>query len=837
VLARFRREAEVASRLDHPGLCAVFDVGSHDRWPYLVMRHVPGETLAVKIRRAREAKARSMVAGKNAAGGPDRPSPPAPARMAEHTAEAASVSGHDQVPAIVRMIEEAARAVHVAHQAGIVHRDLKPGNIMVTPSGEPVILDFGLAREVVGEGTALTRTGEVFGTPAYLAPELVTGRVKDVDLRADVYSLGVTLYEALTLRRPFEAPTRQALYRAIASQEVTDPRRLHPDIPRELSVVVEKALEKEPARRYATALAFAEDLRRVRLREPIVARPAGAALRLWRWGQRHPAVAALLSMILVSLSAALLVALVQLRELQARERQTRRNFDDASRNLTRLREVSDQLGLERLIRTAEEKLWPAWPAMIDGLERWLREAAELKRQRATHEHELRALEAAAPPPTEEEVSRDADERRRRFPVDHLRFDSLLYEQAWIEAELRRPSLSRTRRREYLKELEEVRRSLALERAKPAHTARLSWRFEDPEEDQRHAALIRLLEGIDNLPVLISKVETRLDRARALKSWPPEDDRPAWKRCAAEIKADARFGGLDLLPQLDLRPLGRNPTTGFWEFWHCGSGLEPAMDLETGRVQVQGEMAIVFVLLPGGPFLMGAQPDEPQAPHFDVSARDNEKPVHTILLVPFFLARHEMTQAQWQRVMDSNPSGHQLETAGPNEVPVTLAHPVESISWEEASAALRRLGLTLPTEAQWEYGCRGGTETVWFTDDGPQGLVGHAHLDLVESTGIPKRTVHAPVGQFEPNAFGLHDMHGNVREWCLDHAGDYSEPVEPGTGLRQTLAPRKRIYRGGSYVDKPGEARSAYRVPNDGELRDVTIGFRASRPVERLPPAK
>jgi WD40 repeat protein len=264
-LARLKREAEALSRLDHPRLCALYDADLSGDRPYFAMRYVPGETLAQRIERARS----------DAAAGGDGLLSRMPATSRE-------------IEAVVRFVELAARAVHVAHEAGIVHRDLKPGNIMIDQDSEPVVLDFGLARDAAAGGTAITMTGDAFGTLAYMAPEQLSG-AREIDRRADVHSLGVTLYESLTLRRPVEAPTREMLLKGILAGERQDPELLNRALPRDLAVVLGHALDVDPDRRYPTALALAEDLRRVRAHEPILARPAGWWLLTRRWAQRHPA--------------------------------------------------------------------------------------------------------------------------------------------------------------------------------------------------------------------------------------------------------------------------------------------------------------------------------------------------------------------------------------------------------------------------------------------------------------------------------------------------------------------------------------------------------------------
>lgn len=274
-LERFRREAATLSLLNHHGICTIFDAGEIDGISYIAMRHVEGEALSRHLAR-----------------GSALPPPTAV-----------------EVAWYVRVAEKVARALHCAHEAGVIHRDVKPGNILVTREGEPVLVDFGLARAERDGELSLTRSDEMLGTPAYVPPEALAGGFKVVDRRADVYSLGVTLYQCLTGHLPHEAASREALYRQILTAEAPDPRRENRSIPRDLKTVLETALAKDPPRRYGTALDFAEDLRRVRELEPILARPAGNLVRLKRWSQRHKALAASLLGTMTVLGAGLAIAL------------------------------------------------------------------------------------------------------------------------------------------------------------------------------------------------------------------------------------------------------------------------------------------------------------------------------------------------------------------------------------------------------------------------------------------------------------------------------------------------------------------------------------------------
>ncbi len=257
--ARFRREAEAVARLQHPNIVQIYDVGECGGRPYFAMELVDGGNLAERL------------AGQ-----------PCPPREA------------------ARLAEVLARAVHHAHQRGILHRDLKPANVLLAACGlagspakpqaaEPVpkITDFGLAK-CLDNDAGLTQTGAIVGTPAYMAPEQAAGRVHDIGPAADVWALGAILYEALTGRPPFKAATMLETLEQVRTGEPVPPRRLVPGVPRDLETVCLKCLAKEPARRYPSALALAQDLELFAAGEPIRARPEGRVARLWRKARRRP---------------------------------------------------------------------------------------------------------------------------------------------------------------------------------------------------------------------------------------------------------------------------------------------------------------------------------------------------------------------------------------------------------------------------------------------------------------------------------------------------------------------------------------------------------------------
>jgi tetratricopeptide (TPR) repeat protein/tRNA A-37 threonylcarbamoyl transferase component Bud32 len=256
---RFLAEAESIARFHHPHIVQIFAYGDHDGRPYFEMEYVDGGSLADRL------------GGK-----------PWPLRDS------------------ARLVETVARAIHAAHRLGVVHRDLKPANILLTSDGIPKIADFGLAKCLDAEA-GQTRTEWIVGSPSYMAPEQAGEGSKPIGPAADVYSLGAILYELLTGRPPFQAATAFETLEQVRSLEPIAPARLRPGLPRDLATICLKCLEKDPARRYDSAAALAEDLRRFDAGEPIRARPVGAHERLWRWCRREPAVASMALALLAGL--------------------------------------------------------------------------------------------------------------------------------------------------------------------------------------------------------------------------------------------------------------------------------------------------------------------------------------------------------------------------------------------------------------------------------------------------------------------------------------------------------------------------------------------------------
>jgi serine/threonine protein kinase/predicted Zn-dependent protease len=275
-IERFRREARATARIHHPSIVPVYEVGQADGNHYYAMEFLDGRSLDSLLEDAR----------RTASGGPGR--------------KGSSTSDPTHIAAAVEQIAALAEGLHDAHQLGLIHRDVKPSNIIVDSSGRYVLVDFGLVREE--EAQTLTRSGELVGTLSYMSPEQLSRR--QVDARSDVYSLGATLYEVLTLKAPFMGESDHKVQNGILFEEPIPPRKVNPRVNRDLETVVLHALEKNPERRYPSAADLAADLRRFLRYEPVRARPTSVLGRLSRRARRHVAAltaAAVILLLLVSL--------------------------------------------------------------------------------------------------------------------------------------------------------------------------------------------------------------------------------------------------------------------------------------------------------------------------------------------------------------------------------------------------------------------------------------------------------------------------------------------------------------------------------------------------------
>jgi serine/threonine protein kinase len=334
---RFRTEAETVARLQHPNIVQIFEIGERDGLPFLALELVEGGTLADRLQRL----------------------PFAPRAAAE-------------------LLETLARAVHHAHKQGIIHRDLKPANVLFASDGTAKLTDFGLAK-VLEDADGLrdaTRTGEPIGTPRYMSPEQAAGQNDHIGPATDVYALGTLLYECLTGQVPFVSAGVIETLNRIRFDDPVSPWRLQPSIPRDLATICLNCLHKEPTRRYASANALADDLRRFLNGEPIMARPTPVWEKGWKWCRRRPTHAAL-----VAVSVLLLVAGITAAGI--RHRMEEKRIATARERVETLVAEGHEALARRDEARAEVKFQEAWtivqgePALRDygmGIDSWLRHA-------------------------------------------------------------------------------------------------------------------------------------------------------------------------------------------------------------------------------------------------------------------------------------------------------------------------------------------------------------------------------------------------------------------------------------------------------------------------------
>ncbi len=785
ILRRFQSERRALALMDHPGIARIYDTGTTgDGRPYFVMEYVRGTPL-------------------------------------NEYCDANQLS----VPARLRLFRQVCDGVQHAHQKAIIHRDLKPTNVLVTtldrgPSTK--IIDFGLAKalEYRPDQSFLTVKGMLVGTPEYMSPEQADSSDMDVDTRADVYALGVILYRLLTGSLPFEfTEFRQAAHlgalermrKMICEEEPLRPSSRvesgkglespipvdRPSSPRprvlarrlrgELDWIVMKALEKERSRRYATANDLSADIGRHLDGEPVAAGPPSATYRLKKLVRKHAGLVAALSVVFLAIAVGGAVAVsfyfrAETKRVEAEEQRAR------------VLRLADATRLEQLLLEADS-LWPAHPDKILDMDNWIQRAREFTRR--LDEHEFALLDLTL------DGTGDTDRDGQQL---------VSTEKQWWAGQL------------------------------GALVNRLK-RLDDP--DPRIGT--------------IANVEQRIHHASTVVEESIRKPRESWNEAIQSIGDEEQcptYRGLKIEPQLGLVPLGRDPSSGLWEFLHLHThkGTIPERG-EDGELRVSEGTGIVFVLVPGGRFWMGAQGRSIVKPNYDPFSQTIEQPVHSVTLDPFFLAKYELTQGQWETMTGKKPSffsgSASLEDGSRSSA--SYLHPVEQISWEECWEALRRFDLLLPTEAQWEYAARGKTSTPWWMGLDPQSAERSGNfadkdtayrVDLYSMGMDPairapsgeqddRHVFHAPVGSFRPNPFGLHEILGNVGEWCRDTFANYEVLPAGGHGNRvpdlsdDGSQRHLRIWRGGSFYGTAESARSSVRraMPFGAAARDV--GVRAS----------
>jgi len=445
-------------------------------------------------------------------------------------------------------------------------------------------------------------------------------------------------------------------------------------------------------------------------------------------------------------------------------------------------------------RAIEETLYPAFPDKVQAMRDWLTNNGEPLAAR------LPELQAALTELRGKALPRsDAEQKIRR--ESHPRFPELQRRQSELAQE------SDTARRSDLREqIATIESEIAV----------AGWEFTEAGDSYLHRTLTRL---VNELQVFtgergkVAEVRTRLVEAEGVRQKTVHDHRKSWTAARTAISASdgasasRLYEHFLLQPQTGLVPIGMDRESKLWEFVHLASGTPgkeiPTRDEATGRVVPNGDMGIVFVLLPAG----------------TLPVEDGEKamPRNRVRLDPFFLGKYEMTQRQWLRLAGDNPSNSKNQDGA-------AALPVQAVSWFDWEELLRHQGFVLPSELQWEYGCRAGTTTPWWCGEDEESLKGKENVDLKGGDAVRLMSV----GSLAPNPFGLYNVSGNLSEWCLDDYGEYG--IErSGDGLRpRGEGSSLRVIRGGLFVSGAAYAQSGFRSGNSPTLRNGYLGARPAR---------
>lgn len=780
---RFLLEAQVLGWLNHPGIAQIYEAGTADgavgSQPYFAMELIAGEP----IHRFVESRALGLR---------DR----------------------------LALLASVADAVHHAHQKGVVHRDLKPANVLVTEEGSPKVVDFGVARVTVPDGdlpTTHTLAGQLVGTLTHMSPEQVAGDPSAIDARADVYALGVLAYEILTGSAPFDlaGKTVPQATRTILEETATRIGALDTRCSGDVETIVGKALEKEPAQRYASAGEFAADLRRYLADQPIAARPPSTWYQIRKFSRRHRALVGAVACAATVLVLATLWSAVM--------------YTRAEANVAEYRRMADVKLLGELRDAAAGDLWPAWPAKLGELQAWLVEAEALVGRLPRHRERLAEIRARAFP--YDDATREDD--RAREPVARgLRY--LQLKRAEVERRLQN-SESEEERTQLAAALAQTEDNI--EEVAAQLDQRVTWEFEDPADAWEHTVVAALVEDLEAFAAgdgALASVRDRIASAREIEERSVAAFAAEWDaaiRAVGEAGESNPYGKLVLRPQTGLVPLGADPASGLQEFAVLDTGEIPVRD-DAGALQLGPDFAVVLVLVPGGSFRMGADNLA------DPWSAEVERPVHEVEVGPFFIGKFEVTQGQWLRMAGDNPSQMRPGGAKQGVEKFTLRNPVESVSWTSCNEVLGRLGLSLPTEAQWEFAARAHSETRWWFGDDPSEVEGCANVAderwasrREEKAAVPGlddgHIYHAAVGSYRANALGLHDVVGNVAEWCRDYYGYYYLPVE-GPEAERLAHGRFRAMRGGAFSYGPLWGRSSHRNSLNEGTATPDVGLRAGR---------
>jgi serine/threonine protein kinase/formylglycine-generating enzyme required for sulfatase activity len=813
--ARFLVEAKAASKLRHPNVVRVLEYRQEGTETFLAMDMIDGTSLQKQV----------------------------------------EDDGHFDDRKSAEICLKMAEAIAHAHEQGILHRDIKPHNVLLdaTQGGEPMITDFGLAKLLEDQGVSLTADGPVMmGTPGYMPPEQA-GAGYEIDRRADVYSLGATLYYMLTGRPPFQGKSMPQVLMAVVRKRPVPPSKRREGVAAALETICLKCLEKDPQDRYPSAQALVEDLQRFLNDLRIQARRVGPVVRAQRWATRNPVAAA-------AAAAGVTATLAVVGWGAAQVIEARRAIAAANASPSPVATTSP--------RTSPTT--PSSPPASIGPV---------------------ASPTATASPTPVAVLPPPDTQAPRLEV-------ISPQPGWVTASDTVSVLAVAVDESELDLVELDGEAFQPQAERDRYE--LLWEL---DEDGEHEAVIvaRDLAGNVTSQTITVVRDTTPPRVEEVRWEPPgasvevesvqvtvvlsEPAEGAIGDVPAEASRDAEGRGL-LTATLSLE-LGRNAfevtcedrvanaSRHAFEIERAlhhrlrGAWWEPPLNGPQARWAVENDLPIVieeegftFVLIAPGTFRMGSPKSEREL------EGEDEAPHQVELTQAYYLSATEVTNAQLRRFFPDHDSRDSSKIRGASKDRVLTLNdpeqPAVGVSWQVADSFCERLSeavqhpgrYRLPTEAEWEYACRGGAATRWYWGEDPDQAPRYANLADRNANRLFRwgrevdagklyfelddpHEVTAPVGSYAPNAWGLYDMTGNASEWVFDvyrrtYDVDPSGPrVDPKvTHPSEAEGALNRVYRGGSFLSRPSLSRSADRKAAGPTKRPIATGFRLWRVAER-----